>query len=80
MERLAISFHHHTTTMTLIGILVLLFPFYVHQLASSQSQVPPNGQQQSEGDGQASNNLQAAVSNIGRLEEDGGIIATGQNA
>lgn len=76
------SFHRHnitTSTMTLIDISVMLLPFYyIHQFASSQLQVLPNGQQNEE-DVQAGNNLPAAVSNIGRLEDDS-IIATWQHA
>jgi len=67
--------------MTLITISVLLFPFYIYQFASSQSQVSPPGQQQSEQDSQAgNNNLQGAVSGIRPLEEeeDATIIANGQ--
>jgi len=67
--------------MTLITISVLLFPFYIYQFASSQSQVSPPGQQQSEQDSQAGNsNLQGAVSGIRPLEEeeDATIIANGQ--
>jgi hypothetical protein len=75
----AISFH---TIMTLIVISVLLFPFYIYQFASGQSQVLPTGQQQREQDRQAGNNYSpAAVSDIGPLgeeEEDASIIASGQ--
>gem|GEM_PF-593680 len=77
-RRFAISFH---SVMTLITISVLLFPFYIYQFASSQSQVSPPGQQQSEQDSQAGNsNLQGAVSGIRPLEEeeDATIIANGQ--
>ena len=68
--------------MTLIAVSVLLFPFYIYQFASSQSQVLPTGQQQSEQDSQAgNNNSPAAVSDTRPLEEeeeDTGIIANGQ--
>jgi acetyl esterase/lipase len=76
-EQFAISFQ---TIMTLIVILVMLFPFYyAHQFAWSQSQVSPNGQQQSQS-GHAGNNLpSSSISDVGRLEEDG-IISTEQHA
>ncbi|HEY6757562.1 MAG TPA: alpha/beta fold hydrolase [Nitrososphaera sp.] len=77
-EQFAMSFHN--LAMTLIVVSVLLFPFYIHQFASSQLQVSPYGHQQNEEDGQANKNLPAMVSNIGRLEEGGGVIATEQHA
>ena len=61
----------------------MLFPFYVHQPALSQLQIPFNAQQESEEDGPTTtNNLPAAVSDIRRLEEEegNGTIATGQLA
>ncbi|HEX6253752.1 MAG TPA: alpha/beta fold hydrolase [Nitrososphaera sp.] len=76
-NQFAISFHN---TMTLIVISLLLFPlYYTHQFAWSQPQVSSDGQQQSQTE-QAGNNLPSlAVSDIGRLEDDG-MIATQQHA
>lgn len=67
--------------MTLIVISLLLFPlYYTHQFAWSQSQVSSDGQQQQSQTEQAGNNLPSlAVSDIGRLADDG-MIATQQHA
>jgi acetyl esterase len=74
-KQFALSFQ---TTTTLIVISILLLPFYyIHQFAWSQSQVSSDVQQQSQ-IGQAGNNLSSGISNIERLEDNYGTIATEQ--